>query len=387
MSLQHIVTSSLLLLSLVVAGTASLPTRAAAATSGSLSAAVAGDASVPIRYGGSSEPLDLRSVRLVGADNANGLKVVVGVAGEKRRVTLTVPSLFTAGPALAMTGWRVQCQPAAGTTGHAATTEAGGQHIDRYTIIRNLVEAQAWTARARSMMTFSAPGEYLCTGLWGARSQESGYQDSSASVRVDPANPAGGSLQISAPLTGGSGLDQQCFLSSKLYNAGLKPDSCYLTLSTVATGTARRLTTSTAARTVDVVAVTAPTDGRTILAQATIKVTTCSGSGEGAGNEGCLDSDVVANGHSIFNGGLKFVVPGTNEPLPTSCLTTVSGTATMQLDLPRNVHHSIVQWDYRFTVTAQPGCQDFKIASTIAVSAGSAGIFDQLDSQITVTSA
>lgn len=387
MILRRFILTLVFVLSFVTLGTTAPLAVAAVTTSGSLSAAVASNARTPIRYGGAGDSLDMRRVSLVGSANANGLRVVVGAAGEKRRVSLAVPSLFVSGPSRAMTGWRIECKPAAGTTGHAATTEVGSRYIDRYSFIRNLVKGAAWTGRARSMMRFSAPGEYLCNGYWGARSSAAGYEDGSVSVRVDPANPTGGGLKISAPLTGGQNLEQQCFLTGQFYDDGLKPDSCYFGLDSVVTGTDRRLTTADPARTIDVVAVTVPTDGRTILAQATIKVTTCSGQGTGAANAGCRDSDIVTDGRSVFTGRFKFVVPGSNDPLPSSCLTSVGGATTERLNVPRKVHHTIVQWDYRFTVSPTAACRNFKVGSTIAVTGGSAGIFNQLDSQITVTSA
>jgi hypothetical protein len=194
-------------------------------------------------------------------------------------------------------------------------------------------------------------------------------------------------LKISAPIGGSPDFAKQCFLPKQLYDIGERPPDCYFSLDSVPTGEELRLVPQGPSSTVNAVRVTPPTDGRTIRVQATVQVTSCSGQGVGEGNVGCYESDIGGTEHSVFRGRLKFVIPGTSTPLPGSCITPVDGSPDVLLDVPRIVHHSVVQWHYEFKLSSADGCGDFKVASKIDVVAGQAGKFHPFGSQLSVTSA
>lgn len=311
----------------------------------------------------------------------------VGSTNEKRRVTLAMPTVFVSGPSRVFASWRIKCVADGSTSGTATTAAGPTMSVNRFTIGRNLAKGAAWTAHPRSMVTFSTPGDYVCNGWWGARTSDPDYVDGSRSIKLDPENTLGGSLKVSAPVGGSPDFAKQCFLPEQLYDNNERPPDCYFSLESVPTGEGLRLVPQSTSSTVDAIRVTPPTDGRLIRIQATVKVTTCSGQGVGEGNAGCHESDVGGTGHSVFEGRLKFVLPGTSTPLPGNCITPVTGSPEVLLDVSRIVHHSVVQWHYEFALSPADGCDDFKVTSKIAVVSGQAGKFDPFGSQLSITSA
>jgi len=338
-----------------------------------------------------------------GALEGSGVQVRVGAAGEKRRVVLRVPTRLagvpagragrTDGPApLAMATWKVRCVQAETynrRTGHARSTvpptrwaytsrsEAAGS-LDWMASLRNVLPGEDHDAVVRATFEFTQPGRYWCFGTWGAQSW------SAAPLRLVLARP--GTLSVSAPLAH-PGSAVQCVWREQR-GAGLRPDGC---VGGRLDAALERLEPSSAAGpTVNRVEVALPPPvaaqdgpGRWLRAQATFRVTTCSG--QQLGVSPCRARDVATGGdRSVFVGSLA--VRGVDgAALPSGCVQLAPGDRTWARHVvSRAVHHDEVVVDIRFRVRGSCA-QAVRVVSLVRVAAGAPGWVEQDKSHLTVS--
>lgn len=330
----------------------------------------------------------------------------VGAAGEKRTVTLTVPSrlvrvnaagqpIWKAEPSiLAMTIWKVRCVQSEAysprranvrsdvePTRWALTARVAGPgkdvlaagSTDWMASLRNVVPGRPHTATVRAVFDFTAPGRYTCFATWGARSP--GATDGDRVVMTGP-----GSLVVSAPLSDATSA-VQCFWRD-LQRTGSRPTGC---LGGILPLEDERLEPRAAGTAVTKVQTTVPRAGangptRWMRAESTLRLTTCAGLQGGVSP--CGRADLGTGGlRSVFVGRIS-VLQGDGSAFPAGCVQLV-GPTTRTLDLDTLVHHDELDQSVRFRVRA--GCSsDVRVVATARVAGGAAGWVEQDKSHLAV---
>jgi hypothetical protein len=323
----------------------------------------------------------------------------VGAAGEKRTVTLTVPSrvvrvnsagqpLWQVEPTiLAMTIWKVRCVQSevyslrranvrsdVEPTRWALTARVKGPGADLLdegstdwmAALRNLVPGREHTATVRAVFDFTAPGRYTCFASWGARSP--GATDGDRVVMSGT-----GSIRISAPLSDARSA-VQCFWRD-LERTGTRPAGCLGGLMSLDD---ERLVPRAAPTTISKVATTVPRAGdnaptRWMRAEATLRVTTCAGLQGGVSP--CRRDDIGTGGfRSTFVGAVS-ILQGDGTPYPARCVQ-LAGPTSRTLGVDTKVHHDELDLSVAFRIRA--GCSsDVRVVSSVRVTAGAAGWVEQ----------
>ncbi|MBT0992829.1 hypothetical protein KIN34_00795 [Cellulomonas sp. DKR-3] len=330
----------------------------------------------------------------------------VGTAGEKRTVTLTVPSrvvrvnaagqtIWKSDPdILAMTIWKVRCVQSEAysprranirsdvePTRWALTARVSGAgkdlladgSTDWMAALRNVVPGRPHTATVRAVFDFTAPGRYTCFATWGARSP--GATDGDRVVMSGT-----GSVVVSAPLNDATSA-VQCFWRD-LQRTGSRPSGC---LGGALPLDDERLEPLAASTTVNRLRTSVPRPGpnaptRWMRAEATLRVTTCAGLQGGVSP--CRRSDVGTGGlRSLFVGRVS-IVQADGTPYPAGCVQ-LAGPTWRKLGVDTEVHHDELDLSVRFRVRA--GCSsDVRVVSSARVAAGAAGWVEQDKSHLAV---
>ncbi|WP_157732449.1 hypothetical protein [Cellulomonas sp. PSBB021] len=312
------------------------------------------------------------------------VEVAIASAGEKRLVTLQVPSVLRPGPGSnrqVMGQWRVVCVPGEGEPGRVVTSEADdGDATSSKSTTRNLLAWDASTVTVRSLFTFTLPGTYACHGSWGARSSVAVQDDRVTQISAQP-----GTLTVSDVLN--DDVDaKQCFWTPRFGTSGALPTSC--AYSSPLQGDQARLVPGGPSAHVNRMTafVAAPTDtepGRWMRASATIHVTSCAAE-QYRGT--CRPEDRKKGTFTRFLG--KLLLRDANgDPYPASCVQLAGGVRGWQkLDVSGKVHHDQLQFDLRFRVL--PGCSpEVLLLSTVSaqkMKGATAGEVHDLSSQILV---
>lgn len=332
--------------------------------------------------------------------------VRVGAAGEKRTVTLTVPSrvvrvgstgrpLWQVQPTIfAMTIWKVRCVQSevysprranvrsdVEPTRWALTARVKGPGTDLLdegstdwmASLRNLVPGQAHNATVRAVFEFTAPGRYTCFASWGARSP--GATDGDRVVMSGT-----GSIRVSAPLSD-AGSAVQCFWRD-LQRTGTRPAGCLGGLMALDD---ERLVPRAASTAITRAATTVPRAGdngptRWMRAEATLRVTTCAGLQGGVSP--CRREDIGAGGYRSTFVGTVSILQADGTPFPARCVQ-LAGPARRTLGVDTKVHHDELDVSVAFRIRA--GCSsDVRVVSSARVAAGAAGWVEQDKSHLAV---
>jgi len=312
------------------------------------------------------------------------VQVAIAAAGEKRLVTLQVPSVMRPGTGSnrqVMGQWRVVCAPVPGEPGRVVTSESDtGDATSSKSTTRNLLAWDASTVTVRSLFTFTLPGKYECHGQWGARSSFAVAGDRVTQISAQP-----GTLTVS-PVLNDDVDAKQCFWTPRFSNSGALPTTC--AHDAPLRGDQARLVPGAGPVRVNTMTafVAAPTDdqpGRWMRASATIHVTSCAAD-QYRGT--CRADDRKEGTFTRFLGRLVLRDPQ-GGPYPASCVQLAGSVRGWQkLDVSSKVHHDQLQFDLRFRVL--PGCSpEVVVVSTVEaqkMKGATAGEVHDLSSQILV---
>ncbi|ADG73876.1 hypothetical protein Cfla_0970 [Cellulomonas flavigena DSM 20109] len=330
------------------------------------------------------------------------MSVAVGDAGEKRLVTLTIPTTLekTRGPVdRAMLIWSVRCHPIEdthdGIIGGVRQPKAGdvtstgtvvsGSPVNGKNLTRNVLLGETHTAVVRTLVEFSSPGHYTCRGEWGARSR---FAVGGEKVKVVGTS----TLEATAPVADPENA-VNCYWPATKEFVGGHPEDCYYSAAPEPGSAAERAVPGGAALRINKVRTTVakPSDtapGRWMLAQAHLAVTTCAGSQQSTSP--CTTADL--GGGSLVEGTIV-LRDQDDQPYPAACVEvdrTLDG--TKRLDVSSAVHHDAVLVELRFRIKPRPTststsmCEhrNLRLTSHVAVLSGKAAWAEHSASQLSV---